>query len=608
MFTLKSKIAPYAFANYRDYYILNDLYYKTLVVTAFPEYFSLGLLSYYASNPNLQVRITTKPTKLDVTEAVNKEFKQKLEKLKKSRNVVEKDRLRNEAEQLENYVKELNAIQDKTLNFLMTFTIHADTLEDLKSNTKDLKKSLREDGFRTEVLMFQMENLLKYTSPFFMESSNNMTPTLKENLGIPITTTSVSGMWPYTFQTLKDEKGFIFGKEKQNSGIILWDPLLYINDKVRAKNENRITGNIAILGTSGSGKTTDENLIIRYLIKEKMNLIWIDPENKNMYLTKKYGGTFIQWGQKGNQVNLFDLKPVSTDEDSDADPWDTELAIYNAIDEFKNLMMLYKPGISEDTLDIISELVIEMYAEAGITFDTSFQYMTYDQFPILSDLNRIAERKYEEIKNDPTTIKQKNALNDLLMKLKPMLTEHKYYFDGHTTIFNKDASRNIISFGTRILFSKSLELRNALNYIMFSFVKGYCLNPDIRSATIFSEAHMFILEGKAAEEMAIIWRRSRKYYNCAIMDDQEPQDLSSSAIAVHGLSIINNSSYRIIKMLEKNAIDKLNELIRLNDSELKMIESFKRGDALFLCGNRHISINVLATENELLEMDPTNAR
>ena len=64
-----------------------------------------------------------------------------------------------------------------------------------------------------------------------------------------------------------------------------------------------------------------------------MNIVWVDPENKNAYMTKKYGGTFIKWGAKGNQINIFDLKSISIDEEEEAvNPYDAELAIYNVID------------------------------------------------------------------------------------------------------------------------------------------------------------------------------------------------------------------------------------------------------------------------------------
>ena len=98
---------------------------------------------------------------------------------------------------------------------------------------------------------------------------------------------------------------------------------------------------------------------------------------------------------------------------------------------------------------------------------------------------------------------------------------------------------------------------------------------NISFATVFGETHMYLLEGLAASELAVIWRRSRKYMNCAILDTQEPADLNNDLIAIHGKAIMNNSTYKIIKHLEKDAIFSLSEVMTLTDTEKEAIETFE---------------------------------
>lgn len=599
----KSRMAPTGIVEKDTYYIMGDMYIRNFLVTALPSEFGLGMLSYYTSNPNIKVYVKTTPLKLNIVKPLNKEYKEKNNEWKKTKDIELKQRLETQLVGLQDYIADLVANNDKTLNFVLVFAVHGYSLEELTDNSKELKATLKMDGFKIEALLMQQLELFKFVSPLFIEST--MSTTMQDNLGVPITTKSFAGMWPYTFETTKDEKGFIFAREKNNSGVILWDPLLYMHDKVKSVLENRLTSNIAILGKSGVGKTTSANLILRYLIRRKMNIVWVDPENKNAYLTKKYRGTYIKWGSKGNQINMFDLHPISIDEDDeDVNPYDTELAIYNVIDTFKNVLRLYKPNIKDDTLDIISELVIKMYKRFNITFDSDFRSLKNTDFPVLNDLDIQCKIEQESIKNENKNRKKLDALDDLRLKIKPMMTEHKYYFDGHTTISNNLEGRKILSFGTKILFNKSLELRNSLNYIMFSYIKSLCLDETVPSATVFAETHLYLLEGKAAEEMAIIWRRSRKYMNCAVLDTQEPADLNNDLIAVHGRAIMNNSTYKIIMHLEKDAIKSLEGVITLNDNEKETVEYFGRGDALFISGNKHMTINVLATQKELDEFEP----
>lgn len=599
----KSRIAPTGIIEKNNYYMMGDKYIRNFLVTLLPPEFGLGMLSYYTSNPNIKVYIKTSPLRLDIATPLNKEYKEKMQEWKKTKDIELKERLEKQLISMQEYIRDIVANNDRTLDLVLVFSIQAKSKEDLEDDSRDLKATLKMDGFRIEPLLMGQLDLFKYVTPLF--SNTGFSKTMENNIGVPITTKSFAGMWPYTFETMKDKNGFLFAREKNNSGVIIWDPLLYLHEKAKSELENRLTANIVIFGKSGAGKTTAENLIIRDLIKKKVLVLWEDPENKNQYLTKKYGGTFIKWGSKNSQINIFDLKPISVEEDEDdVNPWDTELAIYNAIDEFKNMLRLYKPKIADDTLDIISEVQVNMYTRFGITFDTEFRYLEYKEYPILSDFDKQCEIEQEKYKNDPTSKHKVDALDDLRMKIKPMLTEHKYYFNGHTTINYKLEERKILSFGTKILMTKSQELRNAMNYIMFSYMKSICLDESIESASIFGEASGYLLEGKSAEEIDTMYRRSRKYRNSAILDTQEPQDLNNDLIKVHGSSIINNATYKIIMQLEKKAVDHLDDLITLNDSEKDILELFGRGEALFISGDKHMTINVLATEKELEEMDP----
>lgn len=51
--------------------------------------------------------------------------------------------------------------------------------------------------------------------------------------------------------------------------------------------------------------------------------------------------------------------------------------------------------------------------------------------------------------------------------------------------------------------------------------------------------------------------------------------------------------------LKKQAVDDLGKLIDLNDSEKEGIKQFSQGEALFVCGNRRMQINVAVTKDEL---------
>ena len=68
---------------------------------------------------------------------------------------------------------------------------------------------------------------------------------------------------------------------------------------------------------------------------------------------------------------------------------------------------------------------------------------------------------------------------------------------------------------------------------------------------------------------------------------------------MHGKAIFDNASYYLVMGLRKQAAEDLSMLIDLNDNEKENIKKYNQGEALFVCGNRRMQIEVTLTEDEL---------
>ena len=68
---------------------------------------------------------------------------------------------------------------------------------------------------------------------------------------------------------------------------------------------------------------------------------------------------------------------------------------------------------------------------------------------------------------------------------------------------------------------------------------------------------------------------------------------------MHGKAIFDNASYYLVMGMKKQAVDDLSKLIDLNENEKDSIKYYNQGEALFVCGNRRMQINVIVTEDEL---------
>lgn len=606
----RSKLPPTGLDIKWDYYIQGDRFTRNLLVTGFPREYGVGMLSYYSSNQNVKLFMTTERSTMDVHRFLNKEFKAKRRELKETKDEIVAQRLHAELDSLEDYITSIIHSRDQAHNVVMVYSITANSLKELDAETENFKNQLRTEGFKTETIRFMQTELMKLTTPVFTD--NELPSVLKENYGLVTPSTSVAGFFPYTFQSLKDPGGFLYARERNQAGIVMWNPMLYDTHRELAVHDKRNNHNIIILGQSGSGKTTDMSLILRHGVREKYTIVWIDPENKNIHLTKRYGGEFVHWGTRDSRINIFDLKPISVEDgETDVDPYDTEIAIYNVIDELKNVLQLYDTQIKRDALDVLAPLVLDTYKKKNIVFTTKFKNLKNQDYPIMSDLLKTIQGNIEDFKDDRTQQSYIDDLRYLERKITPMTQEHRFYFDGHTTIDRLNIQGKMISFGSKVLQSASSELKNAMTYIMFRYAWSLCLDDDHYSILAIDEGHEFILEGMGASEIATFARRSRKYKNSLIFSSQEPTELNSAdlvngqQVKVHGKAILNNSAYKIIKRLDKDAVESLGELMSINETERDTIMGFKQGDSLFSYGDTRMFTYTLATTAELKEIETT---
>ncbi|MCH1942420.1 VirB4 family type IV secretion system protein [Holdemania massiliensis] len=600
----RSKLVPTSFRSNIDYYMIGDLYITNLLVMQLPRSFGLGMLCEYVSNPNIKVFMRTEPLDTNIAALLKKDYQEKEQEYQKTKDPSLQKRIADELTSLNTYIEENIKNNDSTHNVVIVFSVQSDDLKEMKASAKDLKLRLSAVGFKVQRVTGMQEMLLKEFTPLWIDSK--LPKTISDNLGVPLPSTGLAGMYPYVFETLKDPKGFLLGRELQNSGAIVFDPYYYIHNKKQAAAAQRMNGNAILLGKSGSGKTTTLNLIVRFLIKNKVRLVWIDPENKNITLTRKYGGTFVNWGTRNACINVFDLKPISSEEEEQIDMWDTELAIINVIDDVKQVIKYLFPETSTQTLSCIGDLVFKTFEKVGIkknddgTFD-SFESLTSTDMPRFTTMNEVLMERIGEIKNDAAAALELQYLNELKLDMKSILTEWKMYFDNYTTIQINETEHQIISFGTKQLYQKPQNLREALNHIMYQYAWSLCLDDRYLSAFLYDEAHVGILEGKSAELIAQFTRRSRKYYNIMILATQEPKDFADEKVLTHGKAIFNNSVYKIIMNLDLDSVCEVSKLVRLNDSEQGIIQEFSQGEALFICGDRRIPISVLCTDAELQE-------
>ena len=138
----KSLAAPTSFQEYPKHMVIGDYFVKYILITALPGEFDFGILSYYVSDPNIKVYMTTKQLGFDITKSLNKEYRDKEQNLEKTSDPELRIRLRTELETLQIHLEDIVASKDKVLDVFLVFVVMSDSLEDLNSLSYELKRSL----------------------------------------------------------------------------------------------------------------------------------------------------------------------------------------------------------------------------------------------------------------------------------------------------------------------------------------------------------------------------------------------------------------------------------------------------------------------------------
>ena len=294
-----------------------------------------------------------------------------------------------------------------------------------------------------------------------------------------------------------------------------------------------------ILGTSGSGKSTAAKLILRSHIRNGYQIVAVDPEGEISEMTRMYGGDVVDLG-KGGEYGMVNPLEVIMDADENEIRNGLGYTVLNkTLQSLKAFMKYYYPDIEEDVLALFSGVVQDTYARFGITFTSDFSKFTSKDYPTFSDV-------YITVTSKLTSMTEKTHERDVMerleLKLRPLVRELKYYFNGHTSI---NTESDFLVFNIKELMNSDANIRNALLFNVLKFAWGLCLNPNVNTVLSVDEAHV-LLGAKnelGAEFLAQVQRRARKYNTGTIIITQQPSDFVADGILMHGKAIFDNSSY-----------------------------------------------------------------
>ena len=585
---IKKEIAPKGLSFGVSDFTVSDKFATILTVLSYPKYISPGYLSSLTSGmAGIKIVIKHIPVAFEVvSKMLNKQLIDLYDKYQKESDATYQERIRQDYESLESFIKVITTNQSKVFDFQMHIMITADTKEELERTKVSLKSTLEAMEMRAIPLRFEQEKVLKSCLPIFGKQD------IEDRIGTPIPSPTLAAMYPFVFDSIKDQGLACLLGVDFSGGIILFNQFLY---QIK-KEHNRNNANMIILGTSGSGKSTAAKLLLRSHVRNGYKIIAIDPEGELEPMARLYNGDFIDLGRGGEfgMINPLEIVPDADEEESSRGLGYAVLA--KALQSLKAFMKYYDPSIEEDVLTLFNEVVVETYQRFNINIKTDFTTLTSDDFPTFSDVYTTIRGR---ILSYGEATRERDIMEKLEIKVRPLVTGGlEHYFNGHTTISPKS---NFIVFNIRELINAEKNIKNALFFNILKYAWGLCLDSSQNTVLQVDEAHILLDNNNTlgADFLAQVQRRARKYNSGTIVITQQPSDFAAPNVLIQGKAIFDNASYYMVMGLKKQAVEDLSKLIDLNDNEKESIKRYNQGDALFVCGSKRMQISVVATDSEL---------
>ena len=487
---------------------------------------------------------------------------------------------------------------------------HLDTLRELLASLKNNNEQfynvntfiMCEEPARKEVRAILKQEGFKFSEMFgrqvdaFISSNISAYDNVKDTIrGIP--TTSLAAVFPFISGALQDPGGVYLGYNEYPVFVDFFK-----------RDRERVNSNMMIIGKSGSGKSFATKTLLTNFAADNSKIFILDPENEYTFLCDSLKGKFIDVGS--SEMGIFnpfhimtslkdDIVDIDEVEDVDAELEKDEVESDSLSQHLQFLEQFFKvilEGISSDAFETLNSLVVELYAEKGITDKTIIKTLAPEDYPIFDDLYNLICRRIDKATDE---YQRKNLIIvQTYIKKFSSGGRNSNLWNGPSSITTKE---NFVCFNFRSLLANNNELiANAQMLLVFKYLnneiiknRDFNLKYNTKRKVILAvdEAHVFINPNYpiALDFMQQMAKRIRKYGGMQIVITQNIKDfVGSPEIARQSTAVINASQYSLIFSLAPSDLNDLVELYRksgeINQEEQNSIVTAGVGQTFLITG------------------------
>ena len=473
------------------------------------------------------------------------------------------------------------------LNLLITIT--AASVDELEWRCAEMKKLLLSQDMDVQPCSFCQEQAFLSSLPL-VSLEHSLFERSKRN----VLTLGAASCYPFTSYEMCDDNGILLGVNKHNNSLIIVD----IFDSRVYKNAN-----IAILGTSGAGKSFSMQLMATRMRRKGIQVFIVAPLKGHEFhrACSNIGGEFIQISPASqNCINVMAIRKVDRSVDEMLDGPGVEKSLLAAkIQRLHIFFSLLIPDMNHEERQLLDDALIRTYAQLGITHDNSTlddpdhpgQYRT---MPVLGDL-------YEVLKESSDTKRLANIINRLV--------------NGSARTFNQQTNVSLDNKYTVLDISELTgDLLTVGMFVALDFVWDKAKENRTEEKAIFIDECWQLIGANsnrlAAEFVLEIFKIIRGYGGSAICATQDINDFFALEDGKYGKGIINNAKTKILLNLEEEEARRVQSILHLSEAEVMEITHFERGSGLISTNNNNVTVEIKCSqlEKELITTDRRELR
>jgi len=556
---LKDIIAPSALKINPRHINLGDTIARTFFVISYPRFLSDNWFSPIINLDRIfDVSIMVTPIE---TSQVLKGFRKRVAEVqsqiaaREQKGLVRDPVLDTAYQDLENLRDQLQQAQEKLFEVGLYITIYAKTENDLDKVESEIRSILESKLVYVKPALFQQEQGFRTTLPI---ARDEIRVTSKLN------TSPLSSMFPFVSFDLTSEEGILYGINRHNSSLILFD-------RFSLPNYNSVT-----FATSGAGKSYATKLEILRTLMFDTEVIVIDPEKEYEYMSEAMGGRYFNIAlTSGHHINPFDLPPPREDE--------TPSNILRS--QIVNLVGLFRimlGGLTPEEDAMIDKALTETYALKDITGENDFSTL---EPPLLSDFELV--------------LAGMEGSESLVQRLSKYTKGTWSGFINRPT--NVDINKKFVVFSLRDMED---DLKTVAMYIIAHHIWSAVRKNLKKRLMVIDEAWWMMRSEDTASFLYGLAKRGRKYYLGIATITQDVGDFLRSP---YGLPIITNSSIQLLLKQSPSSIDVVQKTFNLTDEEKYLLLESDVGEGIFFAGLKHVAIKTQAsyTEDQIITSDPS---